>query len=193
MSSSRKPLPPLVTKKGASFTLVELIVVISILAILGVIGFTVWSGYNSNARDSTRVEDLSNIQKSLAIVTTAGTKYPLPDNGVSIYDSGVLLRTQGYAGKNVLTSAKFNGTGQDPLDSTYYTYSVNGAQTGMTLMAYLENVSNLTLTSYVDTPTPTAHADTPSYATRYPMVRGDLLGILVSSGTLVPLQALSAT
>ena len=69
-----------------SFTLVELLVVIVILSILSVIGLATFTGYNSNARDSTRVEDLANIQKSLAIyTTTTGNRYPLPDNGVPVY------------------------------------------------------------------------------------------------------------
>ena len=69
-----------------SFTLVELLITIVILSILGVIGLATFTGYNSNARDSTRVEDLANIQKSLAIyITTTGNRYPLPDNGVPVY------------------------------------------------------------------------------------------------------------
>ena len=69
-----------------SFTLVELLITIVILSILGVIGLATFTGYNSNARDSTRVEDLANIQKSLAIyTTTTGNRYPLPDNGVPVY------------------------------------------------------------------------------------------------------------
>ena len=113
------------------FTLVELIVVIAIIAILSAIGMVSFSGYSSGARDSTRVEDLTNMQKSLAIsaTTSVNGKYPLPDNGVQILNGGVLLRTQGYAGKTTLTNIRFNGAGLDPLDNNYYTYSVNSSQT----------------------------------------------------------------
>ncbi len=71
------------------------------------------------------------MQKSLAIsaTTSVNGKYPTPDNGVSILNSGVLLRTQGYAGKTTLANIKFNGAGLDPLDNQYYTYSVNSTQT----------------------------------------------------------------
>ena len=113
------------------FTLVELIVVIVILTILGTIGMVSFSGYSSGARDSTRVEDLTNMQKSLAIYATTSVngKYPAPDSGVQILNSGVLLRTQGYAGKTTLTNIRFNGAGLDPLDNNYYTYSINSSQT----------------------------------------------------------------
>ena len=61
-------------------------------------------------------------------------------------------------------------------------------------MAYLESASNLTLTSYdEDSLENTAYGDSTNYANRYPEVRGDLLGVLVSSGSLVPLQLASST
>ena len=93
------------------FTLVELIVVITIIAILSAIGMVSFSGYSSGARDSTRVEDLTNMQKSLAIsaTTSVNGKYPTPDNGVQILNGGVLMNTQGYAGKATLSTIKFNG------------------------------------------------------------------------------------
>ena len=71
------------------------------------------------------------MQKSLAISTTTSVngKYPAPDNGVQILNNGVLMNTQGYAGKTTLSAIKFNGAGLDPLDNTYYTYSVNKTQT----------------------------------------------------------------
>ena len=98
-------------KSLQGFTLVELIVVITILAILSAIGMVSFSGYSSGARDSTRIEDLANMQKSLAIYATTSVngKYPTPDNGDPIYNNGVLMNTQGYMGKNTLSMIKFNG------------------------------------------------------------------------------------
>ena len=86
-------------KYTGGFTLVELIVVIVVLTILGTIGMVSFSGYSSSARDGTRVEDLTNMQKSLAIsaTTSVNGKYPLPDNGVQILNGGNLMNTQGYA------------------------------------------------------------------------------------------------
>ena len=98
-------------KYTGGFTLVELIVVITILAILSAIGMVSFSSFNSGARDSTRIEDLANMQKSLAIYATTSVngKYPTPDNGDPIYNNGVLMNTQGYMGKNTLSMIKFNG------------------------------------------------------------------------------------
>ena len=181
-------LSPRLKKHLSGFTLVELIVVVVVLAILGAIGLVSFSGYSSGARDSTRVEDLTNMQKSLAIYATTSVngKYPAPDSGVQILNNGALLRTQGYAGKTTLSNIKFNGAGLDPLDNVYYTYSVNSTQTGFALLAYLENASNLTLTSYIEK---SLAATTTDYSARYPMVQGNPIGILIASGSLQPLQA----
>ncbi len=99
------------SKHLQGFTLVELIVVVTIIAVLSAIGMVSFSGYSSGARDSTRVEDLANMQKSLAIYATTSVngKYPTPDNGDPIYNNGVLMNTQGYMGKNTLSMIKFNG------------------------------------------------------------------------------------
>ena len=56
------------------FTLIELIVVITILAILGTIGFLSVGGYSSKARDSARIGDAAQISKSLDLsIVTAGS------------------------------------------------------------------------------------------------------------------------
>ncbi|MDD2745812.1 MAG: prepilin-type N-terminal cleavage/methylation domain-containing protein, partial [Candidatus Gracilibacteria bacterium] len=47
------------TKYTFGFTLIELIVVITILAILGTIGFLSIGGYSSKARDSARISDVA--------------------------------------------------------------------------------------------------------------------------------------
>ncbi|MFA5917199.1 MAG: type II secretion system protein [Candidatus Gracilibacteria bacterium] len=59
--------------KKQGFTLVELIVVITILAILGSIAFISLQGYSSDARNSKRTSDLSSIQSSLTVKQTSGT------------------------------------------------------------------------------------------------------------------------
>ena len=65
-------------KKISGFTLVELIVVITILVILGTIGFVQLGGFAGGARDSSRVADLVNIQKALDIAYVKNSRYPTP-------------------------------------------------------------------------------------------------------------------
>ena len=77
-----------------AFTLVELIVVITILAILGTIGFLSINGYSQNARNSTRISDLKLIDKGLSLYIQTQSLYPLPDTPAGIYYSGALAWTQ---------------------------------------------------------------------------------------------------
>ena len=95
--------------------------------------------------------------------------------------SGTIVSYQSYAGKNILTTVKFNGVGQDPLDNAYYTYSVDTASKRAELMAYLENSGNLTVTSYNGALENSVYADAPNYSARYPSLKGDQVGIVVLS------------
>ena len=49
------------SRNSLGFTLVELIVVITILAILGMIAFTQLGGFSGNARDGDRITTLSQL------------------------------------------------------------------------------------------------------------------------------------
>jgi len=66
------------------FTLVELIVVITILAILGAIGFIALQGFSAGARDSDRLSDLSLTSKSLELYQIRAGSYPAPDASFAV-------------------------------------------------------------------------------------------------------------
>lgn len=55
------------------FTLVELIVVITILAILGTIAFVSFGGQSAAARDSKRKSDLGNLNTKIGVLNAGGT------------------------------------------------------------------------------------------------------------------------
>lgn len=76
-------------------TLVELIVVISILAVLGTIGIMSVGRYASNARDGARATDIGNITKALELTVIQAGNYPTPDNAKVVTFSGGELWTQG--------------------------------------------------------------------------------------------------
>ncbi len=59
-----KKFLPKTLNNPAGFTLVELLVVISIIAILSVIGITIYSGVQKNARDARRRGDIDSISNA---------------------------------------------------------------------------------------------------------------------------------
>jgi len=76
------------SKTYRGFTLVELIVVITILVILGTIAFVSLSGYSGSARDGSRVSDLANLSKGIDIAYIKSSSYPIPDNSFTVTYSG---------------------------------------------------------------------------------------------------------
>ncbi len=108
-----------------AFTLVELIVVITILAILWTIAFISLQWYSRDARDSKRVADIDNIKKSLELFKLNSWKYPTPDNAEDVTYSWALLWKQWIISDNVLAnlSRNLNEKPIDPLTEKEYIYS----------------------------------------------------------------------
>lgn len=110
------------------FTLVELLVVISILAILSVIGLSVFSGVQRNARDARRREEIDAIAKAL--------------------EANKVMNTAVYP---TLTAAMFQA-GAIPTDTTTAQYSVAwsttiGASAPAVPTAWAATVANPTAAS----------------------------------------------
>lgn len=85
----------------SAFTLVELIVVITILAILGTIAFISLQGYSADARNSKRTSDIGNIQSALSLKQVEGV--PLMSFIVSNSDQTLSGVTIGWSGGTSLT------------------------------------------------------------------------------------------
>ncbi|MFA5917156.1 MAG: type II secretion system protein [Candidatus Gracilibacteria bacterium] len=163
------------------FTLIELIVVMTIIVILGTVGFISYSGYISTSRDATRVAQIQTINQAFNSYTTG--RPPLPDDKVIVYASGVIVGYQGNVGENVLSEIGFKEGGKDPLDNNYYTYFIDSKQRNIQLLTFLENISSLNV-SYNGLVNQ-AKAD---YTDRIPKPYGSKLGVLVDTGSNSPIQ-----
>lgn len=71
---------PNLFKNPHGFTLIELLVVITIIAILSVMGMTVFTGVQKNAREAGRRGDIDAIVKALEVNKTASGYQPLAAN-----------------------------------------------------------------------------------------------------------------
>ena len=111
-------------KKG--FTLVELIVVITILAILGTIAFLSLQGYSKKSRNSVRSIDVGVMKQSLWIFVIESWKYPQPDNAQNISYSWVTVFSQWVFWDNVMKNLwDLSHKPVDPQLEIEYNYSVS--------------------------------------------------------------------
>ncbi|MDD2916708.1 MAG: prepilin-type N-terminal cleavage/methylation domain-containing protein [Candidatus Gracilibacteria bacterium] len=112
------------TKKHShGFTLIELIVVITILVILGTIAFVNLGGFQSSARDGRRVSDMANIGKAIDLIIIQQGSAPIPTSAVS-YTGGSVTLQMGTVTST--TIPRMNGDFRDPLTQSPYNYSVFG-------------------------------------------------------------------
>ena len=98
--------------KNKWFTLVELIVVVTILAVLATIWFVAYSWYLAWTRDTNRISQLKSISDWLEMYRT---KYdlPMPEDYVEIQSSGSVIAYQWYAWKNVLETIEYSTEWKD--------------------------------------------------------------------------------
>ena len=128
-------------KRKRAFTLVELIVVITILAILGTIAFISLQWYSADARNSTRISNINNIKTSLELFSLQTWKYPLPDNSVDVtYSWSIIVWKQWIVWDNVVRTLSKNLSEKltDPLTNTEYIYSVLENRSEYELMSLYE-------------------------------------------------------
>jgi len=102
---------------------VELIVVITILAILWTIAFISLQWYSRDARNSTRVADVNSIEKALELFTLKRWQYPMPSNYKKITYSWWLVFYSGNFWKSTITNVNvLSKLPVDPLFWNEYSY-----------------------------------------------------------------------
>ena len=125
-----------------AFTLVELIVVITILAILWTIAFISLQWFSRDARNSTRSSDLKNIEKVLYLYQLRQSEFPLPSNDVEITYSWAEVWTQWTfwedTRKLLGSQWQISNVPTDPLTWSEYTYSRLNTKNEMQLAAVFE-------------------------------------------------------
>lgn len=118
------------TVKKNAFTLIELLLTISIIAVLSTIGLTIYQGVQAKGRDSVRKRDLNNLATALEI-------YAQQHNGSYVIGSGTCNDTASF----YTTMADYMSdkiVPQDPQGGNYCYISQSNGQS-YTLCANLEN------------------------------------------------------
>lgn len=147
-------------RKLKGFTLVELIIVITILAILATIAFVSFQSYTSDSRDTTRISNLTSLQKWLDAFALKVWQYPLPDDiyGTWLYTTWAVNDTLNYVWyvkENVSRLISINKVPMDPVSNTNFIYWVSINQNKYQIAATLEkaqNTAGIITTTYAATP-----------------------------------------
>ena len=164
-----------------AFTFVELIVVITILAILATIGLFAYQDYLVWARDSNRIVQLNDIHDGLELYSI-NSRLPFPDDMIEIQAGGNTFAYQWYAWENLIKTIGYDGGGKDIESGNYLTMMLWDNQRDFQLMTYIDDAGSLSKNMILPT---YANQD---YALKFPKVLGSELWILLDEATNAPLQ-----
>lgn len=128
------------------FTLVELIIVITILSVLGTIAFISFKLYTKNARDWNRLASITNIDKWLNLYSVNAWYYPKPDNTSWTWQlNWVIINYVWDIWDNISRLIKANKTPKDPLSWNNYVYWVSYDFKSYQIATILENSEEISL------------------------------------------------
>lgn len=170
--------------KKEAFTLVELVVTISIITLLTIIGFTSFTWYIASSKDSMRVTQIATLNDTLETYKLKKA-LPLPDSYVQVKDGTELIAYQWYAWESVLSSLWIEKKWWDFKDGFFYSYYVTKSRRSFQLMTFLENGEELNILSL----TPSAFANSKNFT--YPYVVWYKLWIITDVNN-TPIQEVEA-
>ncbi len=165
-----------------AFTLVELIVVITIIGILSTVWFVSYSNYLTWARDSNRYSQMTKLSDSLQVYATTKS-LPLPDDYIEITASWAsnVIAYQWYVWTDVLETIDYTNGGRDPKDDSFYTYYLTKDRKSLQLMALMEESGKVAQNNSTQLLTHTTFAA--DYSSRFPKVYGKKLWVFVSNNS----------
>ncbi|MDD3144857.1 MAG: prepilin-type N-terminal cleavage/methylation domain-containing protein [Candidatus Gracilibacteria bacterium] len=122
------------------FTIVELMVSISIFTILSSIAYMGYSSYTSNSRDVTRITNLTNIKKALELEKTTSKTLPIPENSKQVRYLGKTIWYNGSIGSGTLSGLNYYVDNLDPkYKDVDFNYSLDVKDNIYELGTILEN------------------------------------------------------
>lgn len=111
-------------RRQSGFTMIELLVVTTIIIVLTAIGLVSYTAANRNARNGKRKADLEMVRQALVLYRT--------DNGT--YPSGTVFNTM----MSTISDYTSSTTVTDPKNQNIYVYSYSSDGINFTLSGYLE-------------------------------------------------------
>ncbi len=172
--------------KIKAFTLVELIVALTILIFLSAIWYIKYSSYISSSRDTTRYSKLKGISDLLKAYKINKT-LPAPSNFIEVRAKWKVIWYQWYAGSDLLDRIHYLSEWKDPNDNKYFTYYLSSDRKSFELLWFYENEDSLKF-SWLFNKIYASHID---YTNRYPIVVWDKIWLLTTIKN-TPIQEVDA-
>jgi len=122
-----------------AFTLVEIVVTATILVILTSIWFYSYTKHISDARDSSRLTDISALSSQLSLYKRDRWAYPFPWNRFNIVNGSVTIAYQWKMNNNVALTTAATSLPLDPELDIPYLYSTTRNRQEFQLAASAEN------------------------------------------------------
>lgn len=176
-------------QKKSAFTLVELIVSVTIISVLSTVWFMWFTSYLSSVRDTNRTAQLVEVYDALVQKNLTDT-LPMPDDYIEIVSNGKIIAYQWYAWEKVLLSLWLSDSIIDPKDNTYYSYYLTKNKKYSEVMAFLEEEVDGKDMSFFETIAPIFTTKI-SYQDRFPIVYWDKLWILTTKSNQ-PIQEITS-
>ena len=170
-------------KNFSAFTLVELIVVVTIIALLSTIGFVSYSGYLVGVRDTNRISQATRILDSLQIYSISN-RLPIPENKIDITIWSTIIWYQWDIWDTILESIDYSSSVRDPKDGTRFVYYLTHDRKNFQIMTFMEDQKSVfsffssTYANFLD---------------RFPKTYGKRLWILLENNTHNPIHRLPST
>jgi len=127
-------------KSVQGFTLVELLIVITIIGVLALVVFANFSGARERARDSKRKNDLNQLKNALQMYYNDNQIFPVASNGKMLAcGDGEDVCNWGSSEMTSGITVYMKQVPADPLSSNSYTYSQTSEGDNFTITTILEN------------------------------------------------------
>jgi len=157
-------------KNKKAFTLVELIVVITILSILTTIGFVSYSSLLGGSRDVNRISQVKKISEALEVFRI--DKFlPLPDKKIEITSNWTIIGYQWDLWKNILNSIGYTESWLDPKYKEYFSYYITKNKKYFQILTLLEEPNKDKIAIF-------EKVIATDYSDKYPFVKWKKLWIL---------------
>lgn len=166
-----------------AFTLVELIVVVTIIAVLSSVGFVAYTWYIDGVRDANRITQLSDLQDWMQLYTVT-SRLPLPDNSINITANGETYAYQWSLSEDIVSLIGYQEWGKDIENDIYPVYMLWENRRDFQLMTFLSEPDQIGLI-------PQTYAEISDFSILFPKTIWSPLGILIDIPTKQPLHFLS--